>query len=176
MARAMLFACTGVAYFVFWFVTRPSAEMTASMTEWPNVLWFSATILTLAVALPVFGRIVGGRWVVRLASIAGAGSGLSSVANILEDGLRVEAAFYAFILGSYIQVAALAGLTVALAMTTTGRGRLAALIPAGTLAGLLLFPVAGGPIMLVTWLVAAGAALALARPSRSARQTAPIGP
>jgi hypothetical protein len=76
--------------------------MTASQSEWPHVLWFSATLLSLAVALLEFGRILGGRWVVRLASIAGAGIGLSSVANIFEDGFRIDGFFFAFILGSLI--------------------------------------------------------------------------
>jgi len=143
---------------VYWVVARPSFEMTASMTEWPHVLWFSATLLSLAVALPVFGRMVGGRWVVRLASIAGAGLGLSSVANIFEDGFRIEAFFFALILGTLILDVALLALTIIIARTIPGRYRLFAVIPAGTVAGILLFVAAGGPIMLVTWLAAAAAA------------------
>ena len=166
MSRALLFALTGVALFVFWAVTHPSFEMSASMTEWPNVLWFSATLLTLAVALPVFGRMVGGRWVVRLASIAGAGVGLSSVANIVEDGFRVEAAFFAFILGTFILDVALLALTIVMARAALGRDRILAIVPAGTLAGILLFVIAGGPVMLATWLAAAAAAVAVARRRR----------
>jgi hypothetical protein len=78
MSRSLLFALTGVLSSCTG-VARPTFEMTASMTEWPRVLWFSANLLSLAVALPVFGRMVGGRLVVRWASIAGAGVGLSSV-------------------------------------------------------------------------------------------------
>ncbi|MEO7396336.1 MAG: hypothetical protein ABIW50_06940 [Candidatus Limnocylindria bacterium] len=159
MSRSFLFALTGVLFFVYWAVARPSFEMTASMTEWPNVLWFSATLISLAVALPVFGRMVGGRSVIRLASIAGAGVGLSSVANIFEDGFRIEAFFFAFILGTLILDVALLALTIVIARTFPDRSRLLALIPAGTLAGILLFVVAGGPIMLVTWAVAAAVAV-----------------
>jgi hypothetical protein len=54
--------------------------------------------------------------------------GLSSVANIFEDGFRIGEFFFAA-------------------------------IPAGTIAGILLFVAAGGPIMLVTWLAAAAAAM-----------------
>ena len=163
MSRSLLFALTGVAFFVFWAVTRPSFEMTASMTEWPNVLWFSATLLSLAVALPVFGRMVGGRGIVRLATIAGAGVGLSSVANVFEDGFRIDGFFFAFVLGTLILDVSLLALTIVIARTLPGLYRLLALIPAGTVAGILLFVVAGGPIMLVTWLAAAAAALLLAR-------------
>lgn len=159
MSRSLLFALTGVAFFVYWAVARPSFEMTASMTEWPSVLWFSATLLSLAVALPVFGRMVGGPRVVRLASISGAGVGLSSVANIFEDGFRIDVFFFAFILGTLILDVALLALTIVIARTFRGRYRLLALIPAGTVAGILLFVVAGGPVMLITWLGAATAAV-----------------
>lgn len=172
MPRALLFAGTGIALFLFWAIAKPTFDATASMTEWPNVLWFSATLLTLAVALPVFGRMVGGRWVVRLASIAGAGVGLSSVANIFEDGFRVEAAFFAFILGTFTLNAALLALTIVMARAATGRDRLLAIVPGGTLVGILLFVVLGGPVLLVTWLAAAGAALVLARRPRMSRPVA----
>ena len=97
----------------------------------------------------------------RLSSIAAAGVGLSSVANILEDGFRVEAAFWAFILGTLILDVALAGLTVAIARSAAGRRRLLAMIPAMSLAGVLLFPPVGGPLMLGAWLAASAAAFAL---------------
>ncbi len=159
MGRSLLFALTGVAFFVFWVVARPSFEMTASMTKWPHVLWFSATLLSLAVALPVFGRMGGGRWVVRLASVAGAGVGMSSVANIFEDGFGIDAFFFAFILGTLILEVALLALTIVIARTFRGRYRLLAVIPAGTVVGILLFVLAGGPVMLVTWLGAAAVAV-----------------
>ena len=163
MSRSLRFALTGVLLFLFWVVARPSFEMTASMTEWPHVLWFSATLLSLAVALPVFGRMVGGRWVVRMASVAGAGVCISSVANIFEDGFQIDAFFFAFILGTLILDVALVALTIVIALTFPGRSRLFAAIPAGTVAGILLFVVAGGPIMLVTWLTAAAAAVLTSR-------------
>ena len=161
VSRSLLFALTGVVLFVYWVVARPSSEMTTSMKEWPSVLWFSATLLVLAVALPVFGRMVGGPQVVRLASIAGAGVGLSSVANIFEDGFRIDGFFFAFILGTLILDVALLALTVVIAQTFRGLCRLLAAVPAGTVAGILLFVAAGGPIMLVTWLGAAAAAVVM---------------
>jgi hypothetical protein len=161
--RAVLFALTGVAFFVFWAVTHPSFEMTASMTEWPQVLWFSATLLSLAVALPVFGRMLGGRSVVRLASIAGAGVGLSSIANIFEDGFGIDAAFFGFVAGTLTLNVSLIVLAIVIARTLPGRYALLALVPIGTLIGIVLFVVVGGPVMLVTWLGAAGAAVTVAR-------------
>jgi hypothetical protein len=159
LSRAALFAVTGVALFVFWFVARPSFEMTAAMKEWPHVLWFSGTLLTLAVSLPIFGRMVDGPRVARLAMIAGAGVGLSSVANVLEDGFRIDAAFFLFISGTLILDLALLALTIEIARRPAARTRVLAVIPAGTLVGILLFVAVGGPAMLVTWLAAAASAL-----------------
>jgi hypothetical protein len=116
---------------------------------------FSATLLSLAVALPVFGRMVGGPQVVRVATIAGAVASLCSVANIFEDGFQIDWFFFVFVLGLLILDVALLALTIVIARTARDRQRLLAVIPAGTLAGFLLFPVAGGPIMLITWLAAA---------------------
>ena len=159
--RAALFALTGVAFFVFWVVAHPSFEATASQSEWPNVLWFSATLLSLAVALPVFGRMVGGRWVFRLALLAGTGVALASVANVFEDGLQIEWFFFVFVLGASITDIALLALAVVIARTGRGENRLLALIPAATVAAIIFFVIAGGPIMLVAWLAAAAVALAL---------------
>jgi hypothetical protein len=163
MLRALLFALTGVAFFVFWALTHPSFEMTASMTEWPQVLWFSATFFVLAIALPVFGRMVGGRSIVRLASVAGAGIGLSGVANIFEDGFGIDVAFFGFIAGTMILNVSLIILAVVIARTMPGRSGLWAIVPLGTVTGILLFVVAGGPVMLATWLGAAAAAVSVAR-------------
>ena len=160
MFRALLFAGTGVAWFTFWFVIQPSTETIASMQEWPRVVWFSATLLLLALALVTFGRMVGGRWVVRLATIAAGAAGVLGVVNIVEDGFRVEAMFFVFVLGLLILDVALAGLALAIALTAAGRRRLLAAIPAVTLAGVLLFPPVGGPLMLGAWLAASAAALA----------------
>lgn len=144
------------------------------MQEWPTVLWFSATLLSLAIALPVFGRMIGGQQVVRRASIAGLGVGLSSVANIFEDGFRIDGFFFAFIMGALVMDVSLLALTIVIARTFSGRDRLLAIIPAGTVAGIFLFVAAGGPIMLITWLGAAAAAVLMA--GRSPTPTAPATP
>ena len=156
--RPALFTLTGIAFFAYWALGRPTFDATESQTEWPTVIWFSATLALLAVALPVYGRMVGGRWVVRLAFVAGAAMGLSSVANIFEDGFRMDWVFAVFILGEAVALVSLLALTVVIAATRGGSGRLLALVPAGTAIGLLMFVYAGGIIMLVTWLGAAAAA------------------
>ena len=56
-------------------------------------------------------------------------------------------------------------MAVAIATSARGTGRLAALVPVGVIAGLVLYVVAGGPIMLATWLAASVYALAI-RPDR----------
>lgn len=169
--RAALFALVGVAFFGHWLLADPSFEVSDSQSEWKYVLGFSAAILALAFALPVFGRLAGGRWVFRLSLLAGAGAALGSLANILEDGLQMGWAFFGFILGTAIIELSLLALTVV--MTLTGRGgyRLLALIPAATAAAIVLYVIAGGILMLATWLAAA--ALALALPTRTAPQAAP---
>lgn len=162
MLRALLFAGIGVAWFTMWFIRGPN-ETVASMQEWPNVIWFSATLLLLAVALLTFGRMVGGRSVIRLATIAAATAGIMSVVNVVEDGFRVEGAFYVFVLGLLTLDVVLGGLALAIARTQTGRRRLLAAIPAATLAGILVTP-ASGPLMLGAWLAASAAALRAGRP------------
>jgi hypothetical protein len=162
-SRSLLFALTGILWFASW-VAGPSFLMTASMAKWLNVLLFSASLLSLAVALPVFGRMVGGPWVVRLATVAGAVAGLCSLVNIFEDGFEIDWFFFVFVAGLLILDVALPALTIVIARTAPARYRLLAVIPAGTVAGILLFPVAGGPIMLITWLVAAIAALKMPSP------------
>jgi hypothetical protein len=158
VSRALLFALTGILWLVSW-VVPPSFEMMASMAKWLVVLLFSAALLSLAVALHVFGRMVGRPSVVRLATFAGAVASLMSVANVFEDGLQIEWVFFVFVLGLLILDVALLALTIVIVRTAPDRYRLLAVIPAGTVAGILLFVVAGGPIMLVTWLAAAVAAV-----------------
>jgi hypothetical protein len=163
VSRALLFALTGILWLVSW-VVPPSFEMTPSMAKWLVVLLFSAALLSLAVALPVFGRMVVGPPVVRSATFAGAVASLMSVANIFEDGFQIEWVFFVFVLGLLTLDVALLALTIVIAWRAPGRYRLLAAIPAGTLVGILPFPFVGGPMMLITWLAAAAAALKMPSP------------
>jgi hypothetical protein len=162
----VLFAVVGIHGLVFWVVVHPSTQSTYAQRQWPNVLWFSALLLSLGIAVLVFGRMVGGRAVVRWATIAAAVVSLAGLVNIVEDGLRVEGAFLLFVLCTLTFNIALITLTVGIARSAPDRYRLFALVPAGTLAGILFFVAAGGPIFLVTWLAAAAAAAAASPPAR----------
>ncbi len=166
--RAALFALFGVGFSAHWVVTKPSYEMSPTQGEWPYVLAFSGVLLGLACAVPLFAQLVGERIAFRASLVVAAGAVLSSDANVLEDGLKMEWAFYAFVLGTAITLIGLLALTAAI--VARGGQRHFALVPAGTLAALVFNVAAGGPVMLVTWLAAAALALA---PTRKQAETAP---
>jgi hypothetical protein len=157
--RAVAFSLTGIAFFMYWIVVRPTTSASATQSQWPYVLWFSATILTLTLAIPMYGRMIGGRWVTRLAAAAGAAALMNSAVNIIEDGFGQDWAFLLFALGSAAMLLSLIALSAVLALGGRGARRMLALIPFGTAAGIVLFVNAGGVILLVTWLGAAGIAM-----------------
>ncbi len=150
---------TGLAMFIYWVVVRPTTEISPTQSQWPYVLWFSATILTLAFAVPLFGRMVGGKWVVRLAWIAGATAAVASAANIIEDGFDQGWAFLLFAIGTGGILISHFALALVLAITGRGGRRALGLIPFGTAVGILAFAAFGGPLMLVTWFAAAAIAV-----------------
>ena len=153
----------GVSFLVYWMLVDPGYGDNSSQAEWGVVLAFSAVLFLLAVVLPILARLHGARLTVRVALVAAFGAALSSVANIVEDGFRVEWFFYVFVLGTGIMLLGLLAMTV-IFLGVGGRvGRKLALVSTGTLAGIILFVPAGGPILLVSWLAAA--ALAIMRPS-----------
>jgi hypothetical protein len=156
--RAALFAFTGVAILAFWVGSRDVLAGTASMQEWPAVLSFSAVLLLLAVAVMAFGRLAGRTGGARLATLAAAGFVLASAANVFEDGFRIESFFFVFVTGLLLANVGLLGLAIATLASRRPRAPFLALVPALALAGILFFPVAGGPLMLAAWLVAAVAA------------------
>jgi hypothetical protein len=160
--NAALFACVGVAFLLHWVLADPGFEASDTQDDWRYVLGFSAALLSLAVALPVFARLVGIRDVLRVSLVAAAGAALSSTANILEDGLHMGWAFYVFVLGTGALGLGLVALAAAIAAFVQGNGRLTALVPVGTLAAILFYVHAGGPVMFATWLAAAAFAVAMA--------------
>jgi hypothetical protein len=166
--RAAVFILVGVAFFSHWWFARPSFEASPTQNEWPHVLAFSAVILGLAFGVPLFSRLVGGSLAFRTSLVAAAGSVLSSIANVIEDGLSFEWAFYGFVLGTAIMLLGLLTLTIVIARGREQRHF--ALVPAGTMAGILFYVIAGGPILLATWLAAAALALA---PIFTGAKTAP---
>jgi hypothetical protein len=171
MRRAALFALTGFGFFAFWIIAKPGFDTSPTQGEWPNVLAFSAMILSLAFAVPQFAALTGERVAVWPSRVVAAGAVLSSAANIVEDGLMMDWAFFAFVLGTAIINIGLLALTIAIMVR--GSQRHFALVPAGTLVGILLYVMLGGPVMLATWLLAA--ALALAPTRKQARQAEESG-
>jgi len=167
---ATLFALTALVFLAYWSAANPSFEASPPQREWPRVLAFSGIILTLAFAVAQFAPLVGGRIALRAALAAAGGGVLSKAANILEDGLGIEWGFFGFIFGEAITFLGLLALTIAIA-ARDGQ-RFFALVPAGTMAGLLFFVIAGGPLMLATWLLAAALALAPA-PAEAEDASAP---
>ena len=130
VSRSALFAVTGIEPLVLWIVAHPTSQVTAQQGTWPRVLWFSATLLLLGIAVLVFGWMVGGKAVKRWATIAAAAVSLASLANLIEDGFRVEEAFLLFVLSMATFDIALIGLTVVVFRTAPSRYRLLAVIPA----------------------------------------------
>lgn len=169
--RAAYFALVGIVFFAHWIVTDPTYEGAKHMQDWPYVLWFSGTLLLLAFAVPLYARLVGGLTVFRTSLVPAAGAALASLSNILEDGLRMDGAFFVFVLGTAALLLGLLVLTAVIAVGGRGTHRLLALVPAGTMAAVLFYVLAGGVLMLITWLAAAGLALAL--PRRTATQAPP---
>lgn len=162
--RVSLFALVGVAFLAHWIIADPGYEASASQTEWPYVLGFSAALISLGFALPIFGQMIGGKHIVRWSMIAGAGAAVSSLANVVEDGMGVDWAFFVFVLGAAIIDMGLLVLAGVLAIGGRGKARLLALIPAGTLLAVLAYVAAGGVVMLVTWLAAAAVAALIPAP------------
>jgi hypothetical protein len=137
--------------------------MKAGLFAAMGVVFFSAALLTVCFAVPAFAHLAGGKVARPTSIIAAAGAALASVSNIAEDGLDREWAFFTTIAGTVVLLAGLAGLAVAIVFGVRGRMRLLALIPLGTITAVVLYVIAGGPLMLITWFAAAGAALVLPR-------------
>ena len=174
MIRFALFAFVGVAFFVYWLLADPSYEEKAAQSEWRNVLAFSSVILLLAFAVPILARLDGRRLASRTSLVAAAGAAVSSVANIFEDGLHMSWVFLFFALGSAVMLLGLLVLTFVFLLDGRRRFRLLALVSAGSIAGVLLFVAAGGPIVLTAWLTAA--ALALILPIHTPEPADPAAP
>ena len=87
------------------------------------MLAFSAIILTLAIAVPQFAQLVGGPIAFRSSLVVATGASLSSFANVLEDGLKMEWAFFGFVLGKAIILLGLLALTIAVVARERQRRR-----------------------------------------------------
>ncbi len=150
----MLFGLVGVASFVHWVLADPSRDVSYSQSQWGHVLLFSAAIAILALALPSLGKQFDTVVIGRTSLAPAAGAALSSLANIAEDGLQWSWAFYAFVLGAATMLVGLSALAVTIVLPGVSRCRAMVLIPLATMAGMVFYVQAGGPILLATWLAA----------------------
>jgi hypothetical protein len=167
MLRSAYFAFFGVFFLIWWIVTDPGGHSAESEQEWVHVLWFSATLLLLGVAIALYARMIGGGRTALWAMMLGAAAaGLASVANLVEDGLEVDVFVIPFTVGAAGISIALIVATVAIVKGEVGARKLLALVPLGTVAAARGEPVLGGPAMLATWLGAA-AIVPLLRPSNT---------
>ncbi len=169
--RMASFALAGTACFAYWWIFDPTNDAKASQFEWRFVIGFTTALLILAVAVWLYGEMVGGRWVRRGSKVGAIGLGIGGVANIFEDGLGIDWVFFVFVLGTAISLTGLIVASISITVTDTGPRRLLALVPAGTAVAIVAFVAIGGPLMLVTWLAAAMVAFSIRghpRPSLAA--------
>ena len=159
MSRSALFALAGVTLGIrsLQTFTNPNFQHPVTPADWFAVYSFSAGLLALAVAYPLFAQQVGGGAVFRGSLVATAGYWLSGVSNILEDGMGLDFAFWLFVGGALLSLAGLIVVSAAIMITARGRRRLLALVPAATLVGQITFPLGGGILVMLVWLWAAWA-------------------
>ena len=158
--RPLFFALTGIVLLAFWIVFPPLSATSSSLQGWPSVLSFTGILLLQGAAIWVYGRMVGGTWVVRLATVAAIAVALAGLENIFEDGFRIEELFLVFVALVWVLDLSLLALSITILRSGMPRAALLAAVPALELAGVLLFPPAGGPILLGAWLLAAWVARA----------------
>jgi hypothetical protein len=160
MQRAVLFALVGALFVAAYERSDPGSDGSAAPVDWTLVLLFSAALAMLAGALVVFARMALGQSGTRASYIAAGGSALSSVANVVEDGFLVDAAFFAFIAGAAILNVGLLALAGVVAWRGRGPRRAYAVVPVLTLAAITFYMFGGGYLMSAAWLIAAGLAIA----------------
>lgn len=144
--------------------TDPEYQDPVSGSDWFAVLSFSAALLALALALPMFAQLVGSRAVFRASLVSAAGAATAGVANLLEDALQMGFAFWLFIIGTLLASLGLIVLGLVVAIACQGRRRLFAAVPVLTLIGFMLFESGGGVVIAAVWL--AVAAISLRSPAR----------
>jgi hypothetical protein len=156
--RAALFAATGLLLGASSLVmlASPSFQRPVTLIDWFATLSLSAALLTLAAALPVLARLVGGEPVQLVALLGGVGAALAGIANLFEDGLHQDWAFLPFIGGTVLLEVGLLSMTLLMALRSGIRVRLLALAPVLTAVDIVvLHSHGGGAVAGVAWVVAA---------------------
>ena len=149
----------GLVPFVHWSVADLSHEETTQQHEWLFVLFFSAVVLVLGAGMLVVAHQVPVPGALRTARFLAFVAVAASITNIVEDGLHVDAMFFLFVAELLAFQIGFAVLAVLIVTGGKGASRLWAVVPVATAAAILLYVDLGGPLMAVTWLVAALACL-----------------
>ena len=150
----MLFTAVGIGFLVLFVhqLTGPNFQHPVTLSDWSATLGFSAALFALAAALARFGRMFGDLRIRRVSFVPSFAAALGGTSNVLEDGLQLEWAFWAFVISSGLMVLGLAALAIVIAGVARGGDRLLAAVPAATLVGQLVFPVGGGLLVAAAWL------------------------
>lgn len=165
-ARAALFLAVGLLFFFRWRqVGSVDYQDPETLNDWLAVVGFSVALVCLAVALPLFSELTGDKSVVRTSLVPAVGCALGGIINFLEDGLQWSWMFWGFVASTGITTLGLLVLTIVTAWRSRGVARLLALVPATTLAAVLLFELVGGLFMLAAWTGAAILAVRMPRPA-----------
>lgn len=151
----IFFGGVGAAFLAHWVLTDPTSDESAAQSEWLHVLAFSALLSLLGVAVLVAASLAPVRGARPAAFGASAGAGIVAAANVFEDGFGLSWVFYVTALGTSILLLALGAWGVAVGFSARGAERVVMLVPLGALIGVVFYVLAGGPIMLATWLLAA---------------------
>ena len=176
----MLFTFAGVVWCVrsLQAFSDPEYMDPESASDWFAVLSFSAGLFAIALALPMFACLIGGRVAWWLSLVPASGAALAGLGNLFEDALHWSGppgssgwAGWLYGLGAGMTGIGLVAFSLLVAVVSGGRRRLLAAVPAATLIGWMLFESGGGVLILAAWLAAA--AMALGHPSRTAAPTSP---
>lgn len=175
MGRVVLFVGVGVVWCVrsLQSFAEPDYWDPVSVADWFAVLSFSAALFALAVALPLFARVIGGRAVFWVSFVPAAGAAVEGLGNLLEDALRLGAGEVLYVVGGLVFWVGLLAFALVVAVTAVGRRRLMALAVVVSGIGLVLYESGGGVLVLGAWLAAA--LMALGQQARVAPETTPIG-
>lgn len=160
--RVTLFLSVGVLFFLRWRqVGSVDYVNPVTVSDWLAVVGFSTALLFVAVALPVYAGLTEDRATYRISLVPAIGLTVASVANLVEDGWGWSGAFWPYVLSSIVYALGLIALTFEVARKKRGIGRIGAVVPAGTLLGLVFFESWGGPVLLLSWFAAALVALSM---------------
>jgi hypothetical protein len=127
----------------------PEYREPSSALDWAFVLSYSTAWCLMGLSVVMLGQVAGSRYVMAFAWIAAIGGFVTGVANFIEDGIGVSEFSAVYLAGFFTGLLALVPLAVSL-WRAANLVRLAWLA-VGLLAGIALFPLGGGFIVLAAF-------------------------